>query len=304
MSFPLVLTGDESVVDAFYEPSSRLAIVTCAGGNRNAMTSGAFISLRKRRLVNRPDAFAGVSSGIATTAFFMGNGVAPDVKVFSNDMSDKRMFDITRRLKGGHPFDVDYVERVFRGIETNRGIRAHNTSKHRSPLYAVLGDAVSGEPIIRKATDGDDVWQLSSYGTAVTGFARPLLYQGKPVTDGYFTNQHLPVEWLVEQEKPTDILVFAGRDFEPNPRLSHWTEHALYVSGFAPASKPVRELIRTRHVRFMETAERIIALPNVRVLIVWVPEKLSQINIKEDKSRELIRQGYWTMEELFRRRRI
>lgn len=304
MNFPLVTTGDERVVDAFYHPSSRLAVVTCAGVNRNAMTAGAFIYLRKRGLVNRPDAFAGVSSGIATTTFFMGNGKAPDAKVFALDMSDRRMFDISRRLRGGYPFDVDYVERVFRGQESQRGIRAHTTIKHRSPLYAVLGDADTGEPIIRQAADGEDVWLLASYGTAVTGFARPLLYQGQSVTDGYFTSQHLPVEWLVDQERPTDVLVFAGRDFEPSPRLSHWAEHALYVSGFAPASRPVRDLIRTRHIRFMETARRIVCLPNVRVLIVWVPEKLSQININEEKSRALIRLGYRTMEELFKRRRL
>ncbi len=304
MDFPMVLTGDTSVVDAFYEPSARLAIVTCAGGNRNAMTSGAFISLRKRRLINRPDAFAGVSSGIATMAYFMGNGVAPDVKVFSNDMSGKQLFDITRRLRGQYPFDVDYVERVFRGTETNRGIRAHNVSKHRSPLYAILGHAVSGEPIIHKAGDAEDVWKISAYSTAITGFARPLIYQGKPVTDGYFTTEHLPVEWLLHKEKPTDVLVFAGRDFDPNPRLSHWAEHILYACGFAPASRSIRNLIRNRHIRFMETAKRIVELPNTRVLIVWVPEKLSQINIKEEKSRELIRMGYWTMEELFKQRRL
>jgi len=306
MGVPIITTGDASVIDAFYDtdPNRRLGIVTCAGGNRNAKTAGAFISLRQRKLTDRPDAFAGVSSGIATTGFFMGRGIAPDVKVFSDDMSDRRMFDLRRRFRGRYPFDVDYVERVFRGIETGRGIRAHVAVSHGSPLYAVLGDAITGEPIIRKPADAEDLWTLASYGTAVTGFARPLTYQGQAVTDGYFTVQQLPVEWLVENEQLTDVLVFAGGDYDPQPQLSHWSEHALYASGIASATGPIRDLIRTRNIRFMETADRIVQLPHVRVLMVWVPERLSPLNIKKEKSRALVRLGYQTMEALFRQRHL
>ncbi len=304
MTEAVVTTGDESVLDAFYNPKAKLAIVACAGGNRNALTGGAFISLRRRRLGSRPDAFVGVSSGIATIGFLMGNGVAPDIKVFAQDMSDKRMFDLTRRFWGGHPFDVDYVERVFRGLENRRGIRAHEAIKHRAPLYAVLGHAQTGKPIIRKAEDAEDIWKLASYGAAVTGFARPLTYRGLPVTDGYFTKHNLPVEWLIAQEQPTDVLVFAGKDFDPKPRPSSWLEQALYRSGYARANSTVQDLIRTRDIRFMQTAERVVTLPRVRVLIVWMPEKLSPIKINEEKSRELVRVGYRTMEALFKRRRL
>lgn len=304
MTIPIVTTGDRSILDAFYDKSRRLTIITCAGGNRNAMTAGAMVSLRQRRLMEQPIAFAGISSGIATNAYFMGGGKAPGVKVFSDDMSDKRMFDIARRLRGQHPFDVDYVERVFRGIETGRGIDADQVLKHRAPLYAVLAHAHTGEAIIVEPHTAEQVWQLASYGAAVTGFARPLTYNGVPVTDGYFTQQQLPVPWLIEQLRPTDILVFAGMHYEERPRVSPLLERALYTSGLARAPKPIRNLIKTRHIRFMETAAKAVERTDTRVFIVWVSEKLSPVYIDQAKSHQLIKNGYQTMELLFRQRHL
>ncbi len=300
--FPHV-TGDPSVVDAFYREDRRLAIITCAGGNRNAMTSGAFIAIRRRRLAHKPAAFVGVSSGIATNAYLMGNGKATDARVFSHDMTDARMFTLRRLIANKYPFDVDYVERVFRGIETCRGIDAARVLTHGSPLYAVLADAESGEAKIFRPETTEEVWQLASYGAAVTGFARPINFKGLHVTDGFFSHEHLPVQWIIEQEKPTDILVFAGTHYMPSPKQSSRVEQALYGSGLLTATKSVRELLKTRHIRFMKAANGAVTRPDVRVCIVWIPKKLSPLYINKHKSRELIKVGYETIEGLFKQRR-
>lgn len=302
MTFDLVTTGDESVIDAFFSPTSRLGIVACSGGNRSAMTSGCYVNLRRRRLGLKPVAFAGVSSGIPTTAYFIGKGVAPDNKVFIEDTSDKRLFRMSRRLWGQFPFDVDYINRVFRGTETGRGIKAHEVIAHPAPLYSVVGHAETGESLIFRPKTAEDVWKLASYGTAITGFSRRLEYNGLPITDGFFTDQMLPVRWLAERESLTDVLVFACRHREPDPRETSWFERILYSSGFAPANKTVRELVRTRHIRFASMADQVVNIPGLRVLIVWIPERIPAMKVSQEKARQLVWQGYRTMDMLFERR--
>jgi hypothetical protein len=189
-------------------------------------------------------------------------------------------------------------------METNRGIRANGVIAHQAPLYAVLADPNTGHPHIFRPETADDVWLLASYGAAITGFSRPLEYKGLPVTDGYFSTAQLPISWMVQREQPTDILVFAGSHYINEPKPSSLVEQALYCSGLAKASKPVRELIKTRYMRFMNTAAEAVSRSDVRVCIVWVPEKLSPVKINQHKSRQLIRLGFQTMEALFKQRHL
>lgn len=304
MKIQIATTGDERVLDAFYKPDARLGIVACSGGNRSAMTAGAYIALRRRRLRLKPVAFAGVSSGIPTTAYFMGDGVAPDTKVFSDDTSDSRLFKMARRFRGEYPFDVDYIDRVFRGTETSRGIKARNVINHPAPLYCVMGHSVTGEPLIFLPKTAEDVWNLSSYGTAITGFSKPLEFKGLPVTDGFFTSQLMPVAWLAKREQLTDVLVFACCHKDEHPKKTSWFEQSLYLSRFASTSKSVRKLIATRHIRFTEAARDAVEINGVRVLIVWIPEKIPSMGVSKEKARDLIHQGYFTMEQLFRSRQL
>ncbi len=75
----------------------------------------------------------------------------------------------------------------------------------------------------------------------------------------------------------------------------------LYRTGFARASRPMQEMIRTRHVRFMAEAARVVKLVEVdgrRVCIVWLPEAYHPIYVTGAQSHELIRMGYYTMRTL------
>lgn len=302
----IITTGDMRVLDAFYDPTRKLALAGCAGGNRGAFNVGLLGYLKRRRLLYVPQAAIGVSSAVATLAYFFGNGKISDGKVFSNDMSDKRMFSLARRLSGKRAFDVAYVERVFRGIETNRGIDAEEVCRHPAPLYGVMADAKTGEPIIERLTTPERVWQVSSYATAVSGFAKPSEYEGRLVTDAYFSSAQIPVQALLDREpQVTDVLLFASQHYETLPKFTNRAEMLLHHTGYAPVSKAVREQIRTRHIRFMEEVHRIMDPANVggvRVLVIWIPQKLHPIFIDEAQSRELIRMGYHSMKYLFSER--
>lgn len=52
----------------------------------------------------------------------------------------------------------------------------------------------------------------------------------------------------------------------------------------------------------MKTANEAVARKDVRVCIIWVPEKLSPVKIDTGKSRQLISLGFHTMEHLLNQR--
>jgi hypothetical protein len=52
----------------------------------------------------------------------------------------------------------------------------------------------------------------------------------------------------------------------------------------------------------MAAAKKAVQRTDVNILIVWLPEKLSPVYINSKKSRQLIVQGYETMQELFKKR--
>ncbi|MBY0537920.1 hypothetical protein K2P47_00815 [Patescibacteria group bacterium] len=296
-------TGDQDVLQAFFDKDRRLGVVCCAGGVRNSFLAGAHIYLRQiRKRLRSSVATIGVSSGFATSAYYLGGGKSTDVRVFSDDMTDKRMFDLRRRFIGRHPFDVDYVDRVFRHGETGRAINADAVMRHDTRLYGVLADPLTGEGWTELPANAHEVWELASIATAVTGFARPTMFRGRLVTDGYASSLQLPVRELLRLERHvTDVLVFAAQHYEEKPKLAPWSEMLLYKTRIAHASKPMQELIKTRHQRFMAEANRVInpdEVGGVRVCIVWLPQAYHPIFVSQDQSRNLIRSGYWTMRTL------
>ncbi len=302
-------TGNQSVIQAFFNKSQKLGIVCGAGGIRNSFLGGAQIYLRRQRhYIINPEACIGVSSGYATNAYYQGGGKVTDIRVFSDDMTDRRMFDLRRRIVGKHPFDVDHVHGVFCHGVTGRPINAEGVLKHPTRLYGVLADPITGKAWAELPTTAHDVWELASIATAVTGFARPTKYRGRSVTDGYASDLQMPVRELLRLEpRITDVLVFAAQHYEDNPKPAPWSELLLYKLGIAQASQTMQELIRTRHVRFMEEATRVInpcEVNGVRVCIVWLPQPLHPIFVSRDQSRELIRSGYATMKWLLESGRV
>jgi predicted patatin/cPLA2 family phospholipase len=308
--FPIVTTGNRDVLQAFFDSGRKLGVVACAGGIRNSHLSGAQILLRQRqRDLREPVAVIGVSSGYATRAYYQSGYKATDVRVFSDDMSTDsgRLFKLSRRLLGHWPFDIDYVDTVFRHGATGRPIKADRVLAHPTKLYGVLADPETGRGATYLPTTPEEVWDLATVATAVTGFAPPLTFRGRAVTDGYASDMHLPVTELIRlHPEVTDILVFASQHYEKHPRPASAMEVLLYRTGFAVASMAMREMIRTRHLRFMAEAERVIdpaVVDGRRVCIVWLPKAYHPIYVTEAESRDLIRLGYQTMKELLRNTR-
>ncbi len=300
-----VVTGDPRVFKVLSLHSRRrLGIVGCAGGIRNSFLAGAHIYWRRSRQKMRlPIAYMGVSSAFATAAYFLGGGTATSARVFSDDMTDRRLFDFRRRfIRGQYPFDVDYVNRVFQYGVTGRPINAEQVMRQSIRLYGVVADPVTGRGWSELPSSPDDVWTLATAATAVTGFARATQYRGKIVTDGFASDMLLPVGELLRREPHlTDVLVFASQHYEPSPRPAPLQEQLLYATGLARATKPMQELIKTRHLRFMEEAERVVvpgAYPGVRVCMVWLPDAYHPIFVTKAESRRLIWQGYATMKLL------
>lgn len=296
-------TGDKSVFQAFFDGNKKLGIVCCAGGVRNSFLAGAQIYLRQKRCrINQSVARIGVSSGYATSAYYQGGSKATDVRVFSEDMTDKRLFDLRRRFIGRYPFSVDFVDQVFRQGLTGRAINASGVIRNPARLYGVLADPATGKAWSELPTTENEVWDLACIATAVTGFARPATFRGRSVTDAYASDLQLPVQELIRLEPEiTDILVFAATHYDEDPKAAPWSESILYKTGFAQASKSMQDLIRTRNLRFMDEANRVInpnEVGNVRVCIVWLPRPHHPIFISAEASRALIREGYYTIKEL------
>ncbi len=300
----IVTTGDRAVLKAYFDDSRKLGIVACAGGLRNSFLAGAQIILTESRDLIAERAVIGVSSGYATRAYYQDGEYTSDFKVFSDDMSTTRgeLFRLRRRLVGDWPFSVTWVDAVFRQGITGRPINAHQVLEHPTKLYGVLADPETGRGATYLPTTPKEVWDLATIATAVTGFAPPLSFRDQAVTDGYASDMHLPVTELIRlHPEVTDILVFASQHYEAHPQPASALEMLLYRTGFAVASVAMREMIRTRHIRFMAEAKRVIDPATVdgrRVCIVWLPKAYHPINVTQAESRELIRMGYQTMKQL------
>ena len=299
-------TGDHEVLKACFDQSRRLAIAVGPGANRNAFAGGALVSIRERNLHHKVAAWGGCSSGIATCGYIAGSGSREDTKVFSHDTNDHRLLSVWRWFLGKPMFDVDYADRVFQGIETGRGINATRVIESGIPFYAILSDPNTGQHLVFRAETPDEVHQLASVGAAVTGISRKVYFRGREVSDGFFTLANFPLEAIVEQCRqegrgvPTDILVFAGKHLDPQPKRKRWSVELAHLLGLARYSEPVRRLMKDRYIHFYEAHERALVRTDIRVLVVWNPTKLPAFKIPKEESEKLIETGYQTMEHLFR----
>ncbi len=308
---PIITTGDRRVLQAFCTQSASLGMVVCAGGIRNSFVAGAQVAfLQTAEPLQEPVAVVGVSSGFATRAYYQGGGQVDDVRVFSDDMSSDtgRLFNIARRLVGRWPFDVEYVDAVFRQGTTGRPIQAEQVLKHPTKLYGVLADPETGHGYSYLPQTAREVYEMATIATAVTGFARPLTFRGLSVTDGYASDLHLPVQELIRlHPEVTDVLVFASQDYEENPQPASQLEMLMYRIGLASASLRMEEMIQTRHVRFMAEAERIIDPAEVggrRVCIIWLPCPYHPIYVTRAEALDLIAMGRYTMQTLLTEARV
>jgi len=305
--YPIVTTGNRDVLRAFFVESKRLGLVVCAGGIRNSFLAGAHIYCREvRAYLREPVACIGVSSGYATRAYYQGGGKATDVRVFADDMSTDggKLFKLMRK----HPFDVEYVDAVFRHGVTGRPINAPRVLEHPTKLHGVLADPQTGKGRAYLPVNAHEVWELAKTTTAVTGFSKPMHFRGRRVTDGYASDLHSAVAELIRlHPEVTDVLVFASQHYEPSPRLASVAEMLLYRIGIAKASHTMQDLIQSRHIRFMAEANRIVghgALGARRVCIVWLPKPYHPIYVSRDESRNLIKMGYHTMRELLKEAKV
>jgi|GEM_PF-3485114 len=297
------MTGDVSVLDAFFDANRSLALAVCSGGVRHAYTGGAMAYLKRKRLRERFAAFAGVSGGIGTIVNFAGGGKAPSIRIFSDDMSDRRLFSRRRRFFGKYPFNVDHLDDVFTYGVTGRAFDYDAAVSQPAPIFAVLGCPETGESIIHRLRTPEDARMASVYGAAVTGLSRPCYFHGRPVTDGFFTKDILPVRFLHEQTGVTDVLVFAGgARLEQQSKWSRRIEAFAYWSGFARANATVRKLIASREERFTAEVEAVTTKNTPRVLVIWMPVEVPVLRIPRPQSRELIRMGWQTMKELLKGR--
>lgn len=293
------VSGDLSVLDAFFDPNRRLALIGCSGAVRHAFTGGALAYIRRRKLSHVFCGFAGVSGAIGTLINFMGGAKATSLRMFSEELADRRLFDLLRRAWGKEPLDIGSLARQFDGAN-GRGFNYTAAADHPAPLLAVLGCPETGEPIIIEPRIAAVMREVAIYGGAIPGLSPLCTIDGRRVVDGCFTTESVPVGPLSTRTGATDVLVFAGgsRPCERS-RRNRYIEWLVYHSGLARDVAPVvRRMMLERNECFAEQIDRALAQESPRVLVVWWPEYLPAFCIGRERTRQLISEGYHTMRML------
>ena len=295
----IVTTGDRSVIDALYEDGRILDIIACGGGNRNAETSGSAIWIVNQRLHHKARTVIGISSGAPTMAYMLGGGSMNDTYVFSDDTSGFKFFNPVRKV----PADIEYLERVFRGEESGRRINAHGVLDNVTRYITLLVDSKTSEVIFFEPQTIEEVYEGATYACAMLGMTKEVRIRGRAVHDAAYTEQLLPVSWLMEQDPPpTDILVFAGNHHKENPVESSRLEQAFYNKNGSTVSLEVKNMLKSRNIRFMKAADEAMKRKDVRVLIIWIPEDVRAFGMSRKKALRMIHRGYKTMSELAKAR--
>jgi predicted patatin/cPLA2 family phospholipase len=233
-----------------------VALVIEGGGMRGVVSAGMTVALEQLKFRDVFDEVHGASAGAFNAAFLLAGQAPYGCALYGHGFGDPRFVSLTRWLRGGPAFDMDYV--------------INDVWTHQRPLrfQAILDGAI---PLHCTATDADraEIVELSRLDTPeeIRGALRasgrlpwlagpPVLFRGRRLLDATLA-ESVPVHAAFT--RATDVLVLQTRPLgvshaPPSRIVARLTEH--YLRGVNPR---LVELHRTRSARYDELAARLTA---------------------------------------------
>jgi len=213
----------------------KLLLLIDSGGMRGIVSMGNCLGLEKLELTEVFDDIVTISAGTANGGFFLAKQSALACTVYTDDLVDRRFINPLRFWK---VTDIDYVnDIVFRHVKK---LDTEAIRKSRPNFFACVTrvDDGNGEFMdVKKQVDIISVIKASM--AMLVLYNKPIKIGNNYYVDG-LTSMGLPIDEIIDQFSPTDILVLLNRPLgycRPKLSVIEKSISKLYLRKFPQALK-------------------------------------------------------------------
>ncbi len=200
--------------------------------------------------------------------------------------------------KGKDPLmDIEYLCDVFRGKVSNKALDQEAARRCRTRFSVAVTRCNDGEGMLldAKKTNPDMVEAIRA-SIAVPGVSNgKVRIDGVEYIDGVGA-MPFPIELILRELDPTDILVLANRAEDES---IHLVEHLLTSLALHSEVARVQEEFSTREIRFAQSLE-LLRNWKGRWGIVWCPPDLHAVEVNPDKLQRAAKEAESIMTTLLR----
>jgi predicted patatin/cPLA2 family phospholipase len=191
----------------------------------------------------------GLSTSAPGVTYFLSGNPRVGTSIYYEECCSKEFLNPRRLYK---PVDTGYLDRVFRG-ETGKPYDLERVFEHRTKLLIGVTNALTGKQNIVRPNTSEDLYRVILASISIPGITgRSVVYQGREYTDGAMSNP-LPVRQMIAALNPTHVLILPNRTKDVSPAIPQ-SERILNDLVFRARISPVmREMMRRRRQRFMES---------------------------------------------------
>ncbi|MGC9220187.1 MAG: patatin-like phospholipase family protein [Solirubrobacteraceae bacterium] len=224
-----------------------VALVIEGGGMRGVVSAGMTAAIEQLGFTNAFDEIHGASAGAFNAAFMIASQATYLTALYAHGFGNPRFVNAARVLRGGAPFDMDYV--VHEVWRSQRPLRTERIIASPIALHCTATDTATAQIV-----DLTDLRSDAEIRTALLASARlpwlaggPVSFKGMRLLDATLA-EAVPVH--VAHTTATDLLVLQTRPHgvahQPLPGwLGNLTDR--YLMGINPQ---LVELRRTRSARY------------------------------------------------------
>lgn len=266
------------------EPHKGPRILFIGGGGvmYGCEAGGTVTALYEAGYGNVFDWMLGLSTSAPGVTYFLSGNPRVGTTIYSEECCTKEFLN-PLRLRS--PVDTRYLDRVFRG-ETGKPYALDRVLGHRTELLIGITNAVTGKQNIVRPKTSEELYQSILASISIPGLTGlPVINQGHQYTDGAMSNP-LPVRQLVGALAPTHVLVLPNRTsdvMDVLPRSEWWLNDVVFRSRIAPA---MREMMRRRRARLMDSLRWIRMECSVPVVLAWSEGTIGKFERNPDRIRE------------------
>src|SRR3989344_668155 len=276
----LLLQGDRA------NEEIRTMLVGLGGDFRGVRGAGAAIALHRLGLAHCFDVVAGFSACAAILGFFLGGEYQTTLGSSLYYMECLKHFISFRRWPMA---DIDYLEGVMRLGSKRLDIDA--VVKHRSQFYVGVTDWETGEGCLLdvKKAQPDPLTAIKASMAITELYAKPVVVNGRYFTDGTMS-MPFPAQKLVEQFRPTDILILANQSQGSALNPPTVVVSALTRIAMRKMSDELRKYPPRWHHLWKENLEYLRS-SNLNVGIFWGPESVYALTRNYHTLRSAVEEG-------------
>ena len=214
--------GDLSVLQAIGEnaeaisqgknPPHRPWLMVLGGGLRGIYGAAAAMQLEASALTEGFVGCVGISTGAATCSYFLSKQAALGTTFYYEECIGKQFFSPRRILLGGSGADVSFLTRVMRGKIGLKQLDERRIQASQTDFLVAATEAATGNGVLidAKKAEPDIVRAIEASLAIPTFYRKPVHLGGTRYIDGGVALP-FPAKELIEQYKPTHVLVLANR---------------------------------------------------------------------------------------------